>query len=79
MPAPESTVPIELTQDEAVVLFDFLARFAHERRLEIADPAESRVLWTLHTALERHLVGPLDTRYAETLEAARDRLRERPA
>jgi hypothetical protein len=70
-----NAVTVELSDAEALVLFAFLARFAHEERLVIEDEAEGRVLWKMHAFLERRLIAPLDTRYDEILEAARDLLR----
>ena len=70
--APE--VPLALGPDEALVLFEFLARFTHDERLAIEHPAEERALWALLGGLERRLVAPLDPRYDELLAAARARL-----
>ena len=70
----EQPVVIQLSPDQAVVLFELLARFDEEERLSVADPAEERVLWEVHAQLERTLVAPLDPRYAVLLAAARSRV-----
>lgn len=67
---------IELTSDEALVLFEFLSRFSDEDRLEIEDQAEERALWNLHCDLQKTLTELYDSNYKKLLEAARDRLRD---
>ena len=67
---------ISLTSDEAVVLFEFLARFRFEQKLEVIDQAEERVLWNLHCLLEEKLVEPLKAEYPELIAHARNRLRD---
>jgi hypothetical protein len=69
-------VSLDLTSDEALVLFDFLTRYTDSDRLEIADQAEQRALWNLCAILEKALVEPFDPAYGELLEAARQRLRD---
>jgi len=69
-------VTIDLTPDEALVLFDFLSRYNDSDRLETVDQAEQRVLWDLCASLERVLVAPFDPKYVELLAAARDRVRD---
>lgn len=69
-------IPVELTEDEALVLFDFLARTNKSDQREIADEAEQRALWNLEAVLEKALVAPLDPDYGELVAAARERLRD---
>jgi hypothetical protein len=68
-------VSIELTADEALVLFDWLAS---KKTLDKVLPpfnAEVRsVLWNIESILESVLVEPLARNYADLLEAARVRL-----
>jgi hypothetical protein len=66
---------VELTSDEALLLFEFLWRFCETERLELVDQAEGVALWDLLAQLEKQLVEPLDPRYLTLLEEARDRLR----
>jgi hypothetical protein len=52
---------IELTEDEALVLFEMLARLevdSDERQLRLEHVAERNALWALHAQLERVLVAP---------------------
>jgi hypothetical protein len=69
-------VHLELTGDEALVLFDFLQRFDDEGALAIRGQAEERVLWNLHCLLQRRVVAIFQPDYRELLAAARDRLRD---
>ncbi len=65
--------PIELSRDEALVLFDWLGR--HEDAHSIpGDPAEQTALNSLLAALERTLVEPFQADYTEIVQAARTRL-----
>ena len=68
-------IPISLTGDEALVLFDLLHRWEGDG--EVGAPrhdAERVALWSLSALLERVLWEPLDPRYAELVSAARARL-----
>ncbi|MFZ5828459.1 MAG: hypothetical protein ACOY3P_00135 [Planctomycetota bacterium] len=69
-------VHLELTGDEALVLFDFLQRFDDEQTLAIRDQAEERALWNLHCLLQKQLVEIFCPNYDVLLAAARDRLRD---
>jgi hypothetical protein len=69
-------VSLNLSPDEALVLFDFLWRYNESGRLDIADQAEQRALRNSCALLEKALVEPLDPAYRERLTAARERLRD---
>jgi hypothetical protein len=71
-------VSLELRAEEALVLFDFLARLSERMTGAPFDPAEQRVLWDLEALLERILVEPLCADYAERLMRARQLLRDEP-
>jgi len=73
-----SPVKIELTRDEALVLFDMLHRFEKTERLDIQHPAEEQTLWGLSNLLERELVEPFMKDYDQILDQARARLRPDP-
>lgn len=72
-------VQIELTSDEALVLFELLSRYSDSESLVIEDQAEQRALWNLLCVLERQLVEPLRPEYVDLLQRARERLRDKPA
>ncbi len=70
---------VELTEDEALVLFDLLADYgaSHDsRQLLVRHAAERNALWALHATLERCLLAPLQQDYSEQLVAARLRVEE---
>ena len=62
---------IELRPDEALVFFEFLARFSQDKTLTIAHPAEERVLWDVCCVLEKQVAELFDPDYATKLAAAR--------
>jgi hypothetical protein len=69
-------VTLNLTRDEAIVFFEWLARFNAEEGRQFEDQAEQRVLWNLEASLESTLVEPLEPDYAQILVAARSRVRD---
>lgn len=71
----EAAVTLGLTSDEALVLFEWLARFNNGVG-EFEDQAEQRVLWDLEAMLEKALVAPLRADYAELLATAREKVRD---
>ena len=70
----EDKVKIELTKDEALVLFEFLPRFSDDEKLIVEHQAEERALWNLTCLFERELAEPFRNDYDELLEATRKRL-----
>jgi hypothetical protein len=72
----DDAVSLDLTADEALVLYEFLARYTNSDQLETVDQAEQRALWNLCAMLERSLVAPFDADYAAQLALARGRLRD---
>jgi hypothetical protein len=65
-------VTVELSADEALVFFEWLAGFDQEE-LAVGE-AEKRVLWRIEGELERAPVAPLTEDYAERVEQARRRI-----
>jgi hypothetical protein len=72
----EDSVSIELTGDEALVLYAWLVRFDGTGDASFADQAEQRVLWDVHAMLESSLVAPFDAAYLELVAKARARVRD---
>jgi hypothetical protein len=72
----DKKVLLELSRDEALVFFEWLARFNKGKDQQFADQAEQRVLWDLEAMLESELVEPLAPNYDELLTAARSRVRD---
>jgi hypothetical protein len=70
-------VTLELSADEALVLFEWLARTSDAGHpMPFADEAERRVLDNVLCLLERVLVEPFSAQYDSLLEAARSRLND---
>lgn len=69
-------ITITLTNDEAVVLFEFLSRFSETDKLTIADASEKQALWNLCCVFEKKLPEPLCANYDEILERCRSKLRD---
>jgi len=65
-------VTIELTGDEALVLFEWLADL-DTAKIGVGE-AEQRVLWSIEAALEKSLVEPFAKNYVELVERARRRI-----
>ena len=72
----QTTVNIELSHDEALVLFEWLSNFNKMGQRQFSDQAEQRVLWDIESRLESELVEPFQLNYGERLEAARAAVRD---
>lgn len=70
----EKPIEIRLTQDEALVLCEFFARFQASNRLRLNNNAEFIALSRISAQIDRVLVQPFQPDYVELLEAARQRL-----
>jgi hypothetical protein len=66
---------LELTQDEALVLFEWLSRLDERDAFPCEDPAEQQVLWSLHGQLEKVMAEPFRADYRELVEQARLRVK----
>lgn len=75
----QERIVLELEKPAALVLFEFLSRYAEKDALSVDDQAEQRVLWNLQTELERLLPEVLDSKYSELLATARSKVRDRSA
>lgn len=71
----DGDVNLSLTQDEALVLFEWLATF-NKTEYQFVDQAERRVLWDLEARLESTLTAPFRDDYLNVVAAARARLRD---
>jgi len=67
---------IELNDDEALVLFDWLQREDKRDALPTEHQAEKTVLWSILCQLEKVLVQPFRNDYDKLVAAARDRVVE---
>ena len=64
-----------LTQEETLVLLDFLSRFDKNGQPDIRDQAEQLIFWHLYTALKSVLPESLAPGYAQKIAAAREAVR----
>lgn len=71
-----AVVTLELTNEEALVLFDWLARSTGGKPAAFVDQAEQRVLWDIESMLESVLVAPISPDYNSQLAAARETVRD---
>lgn len=72
-------VRIDLSGDEALVLFDWLGRTsAADQPAPFVDQAEQRVLWDLECILEATLVEVFAEDYETLLSTARAVVRDEP-
>lgn len=70
-------VKIELTKDEALVLFDFLGRFNQTDHSDIFEhQAEKIVLWNVEAVLESTLAEPFMLNYDEIIKQSRDKFHD---
>ena len=73
----EQKVNIELTKEEAIVLFEFLGKFNENDDLNrFEDQAEQRVLWDIECVLEKVLSEPFRVDYEEIVKKARAAVRD---
>ena len=73
----DKKVNIGLTNDEAIVLFEFLARFNESDDLNrFEDQSEQRVLWDIECILEKELSEPFRADYKEILKKSRETVRD---
>jgi len=74
----EEKVNIELTKEEAIVLFEFLAEFNKRDRPDLfTDQAEQRVLWDILCILEKQLSEPFRSDYLEIVRKSREKVRDK--
>lgn len=68
---------IELSKDEAIVLFEFLSRFNENTDSDkFEDQAEERVLWDIECILEKELSEPFRSDYQDIVKKARENVRD---
>ena len=71
----DADVTLRLTHEEALVLFEYLARTSKTDTLAFADKAEEIVLWNIEAQLEHVLVEPFQKNYDVLLASARQVVR----
>jgi hypothetical protein len=72
----DEKVTLEITRDEAIVLYEWLAVHNKKEDLPFEDQAEQRVLWDVEAMLEKELWEPLSNEYDKILARARENTRD---
>jgi hypothetical protein len=69
---------LNLSNDEALVLFEWLGRFNEKgyQHFSFQDQSEERVLFDLESILEKSLAEIFDENYKDKLSKARDNIRD---
>lgn len=70
---------IKLSDEQALVLYDWLSRFDEADNFPVDDPAEEQVFWAIHGQLEKALSAQFRDDYAALVEAARKHVKENQA
>lgn len=72
------SVKLELSKEEAIVLFEYLTRNNDAKEFEkfFEDQSEQRVLWDIESMLESILVEPSQSDYLDKLKRAREAVRD---
>jgi hypothetical protein len=65
---------LELTDDQALVFFEWLSRLDESDAVPCEHEAERQVLWALHGKLEKALTEPFRPDYRALLQKARSRI-----
>ena len=74
----QQNITLTVSKDEALVLFEFLARFNQAEHSDIfEDQAEQKVLWILEGQLEKQLVEPFKPDYKDIIKKVRDKIRDK--
>jgi len=77
MESPPEKIAVELTQKEAIILFEYLRRCDEEGTYRFIDQAEKRVLWNVECLLERQLTAIFDQNYLALLKDAWAAIRDK--
>lgn len=67
---------IELSPNEAIVLFEFLQRYSKDGLLGIEDQAEQRILWGMQCLLEKSIGECFEGEWDRALKHARNAIRD---
>jgi hypothetical protein len=72
----EQRVTVRLSEDEAIVLMEWLFRLSERRDFNeiVSEPAERVAIWALHGSLETQSTAVFAPGYQQALTAARERL-----
>jgi hypothetical protein len=66
---------MELTDEQALVFFEWLSRLSDQDSFPCDHEAEEYVLWSLHGQLEKQLTAQFKPNYRELVTAAREHVK----
>ena len=75
----QKNITLTITNDEALVLYEFLARFNEgepDRPDIFEDQAEKKALWIIECLLQEQLVEPFKPDYMDLVYEARNKIRD---
>ena len=67
-------ISLDLSKEEALVLFDWVSRFNEEEHI-LEDQSEERIFFDLEAILEANITEVLDGNYSSLLQKAREKVR----
>jgi hypothetical protein len=74
----ESKILIEISGEEAIVLFEWLYNFNEKEQYELfEDQAEKRILFDLQAELEKVISAIFSDNYIDILAKAREKIRDK--
>jgi hypothetical protein len=71
-----SEINIEISEDDAVVLFEFFERFEEKKELYFIHPAEYLSLMKISAQIDKTITTIFEKNYGEILNDARERIAE---
>ncbi len=72
----KDSINLNITKDEALVLFELVSRYSNTDILSIEHQSEQRALWNLTCVFEKTINEAYDIEYKEALELARSNLKD---
>lgn len=76
MSTTDQNIDISLPKDDALILFDWLARF-NEGSIHTTDEVEKQILFNLEATFEKLLVEPFAANYNEIIALTKARIRDK--
>lgn len=70
----EGEIVISLSQDEALVFFEWISHADEKNLFRFQHESEEKVVWKIEGQLEKKLTKPFEKEYLAQLEKARDKV-----
>ena len=71
-----SEIQLQLSEDDAIVLFEFFERFSEKERLYFVHPAEYISLMRISAQIDKSTSAMFSEKYKELLQKAREQIAE---